>query len=390
MEKHCSVKQTDTGIHVEWPDGMNSFFHYVWLRDCCYCTICGDSYSSNRFLHPNQVPLDVKPKTLEIGDSDTLCIVWEQGDHQSSYELNWLRRYGYSDSILKTRFHQPKLWDAQIVESIPSVEYQDAASSDQSKLELFRQLRDYGFVVVKSGPRTEQGAETVAGLVGDVAESAYGKFFDLTPKSSHKTAGNTMFPVPPHTDEAYRANPPGINVLHCIQSAQSGGESILVDGFNLGGILRKTDPDTFELLVKQPQPYHRVVPGSHIDQRARGPVFTLDENGTIVGFRFHPRSAAPLDVPSNLFLAVYAANRRLCELMFDEQYQARFRLESGDTVLFDNHRVMHARMGFDDENRKLRICNVSREQFHEQFRLTAYRLGHVEESQQILAAGVSG
>ena len=62
----------------------------------------------------------------------------------------------------------------------------------------------------------------------------------------------------------------------------------------------------------------------------------------------------------------------------------------GRRVLFDNHRVMHARAGFDDENRKLRICSVSREQFHEQLRMLAFKLGYVEESQMILSAGVSG
>ena len=386
----CTITQRNSGIDIRWSDGVAGFFHYVWLRDCCYCKSCGDSYSSNRYLHPNEVPLDIKPAQLEISKSNALIIVWENDHHKSVYDTQWLRQYGYSDNFRILRFHQPKLWDAKINGTIPNVEYTESVHCDHTRLELLRHLRDYGFVVVKRGPPNEKGIEAVAGLIGQIAESAYGKFFDLSPKSTHKTAGNTMFPVPPHTDEAYRGNPPGINILHCIHPAQSGGESILVDGFNLGEILRHSDPDKFELLVKQPQSYHRVVHHSNIDQRARGPVFTLDENGTIVGFRFHPRSAAPLDVPSDLFLSVYAANRRLCELMFDGRHQARFKLEAGEAVLFDNHRVMHARAGFDDENRKLRICSVSREQFHEQLRMLAFKLGYVEESQMILSAGVSG
>ena len=76
--------------------------------------------------------------------------------------------------------------------------------------------------------------------------------------------------------------------------------------------------------------------------------------------------------------------------MMDERNHARFRLESGDTVLFDNHRVMHAREGFDDPNRMMRICNVSREQFHEQLRLLAADLGFNAQSNQIMSAGVNG
>ncbi len=389
-ENACSYTQHDTGINVRWPDGITGFFHYVWLRDCCYCQRCGDSYSSNRFLHPNHVPLDIKPKRLKTTGPNVLTIIWANDDHKSSYHTDWLRQYGYSDHFRTLRFHQPILWDAQITASIPCVEYRESVRCDHTRLELLRHLRDYGFVWVKRGPPTENGIEAVAGLIGQVTESAYGKFFDLSPGNTHKTAGTSMFPVPPHTDEAYRGNPTGVNVLHCIRPAKSGGESILVDGFKLGEILRQSEPDKFDLLAKQPQSYHRVVHGSHIDQRARAPVFTLDENGTIIGFRFHPRSAAPLDVPSDLFLSVYAANQRLCELMFDEKNQARFTLEAGDAVLFDNHRVMHARTGFSDKNRKLTICNVSREQFHEQFRLVAFKLGYVAESQQVLSTGVSG
>lgn len=386
----CSITQHDSGVEISWSDGVVGFYHHVWLRDCCYCELCGDSYSSNRFLHPNNVPLDIKPAHLDITDSGNLEIVWRDDDHKSSYETSWLRQYGYSEKLRELRFHQPKFWDAKINQAIPAVEYSQSVNCDQTRMALLRYLRDYGFVVIRNGPSEDNGIEPVANLIGQIEQSAYGKFFDLSPKSSHKTAGNTMFPVPPHTDEAFRGNPPGINVLHCVRPAKSGGESILVDGFNLGQILRHSDPDQFELLVKQPQSYHRVVRDSNIDQRARAPVFTLDENETIVGFRFHPRSAAPMDTPRDLFLSVYAANRHLCELMFDERNQARFKLDAGDAVMFDNHRVMHARAAFDDENRKLRICSVSREQFHEQLRLLAYKLGFIDESQQILSVGVGG
>ena len=88
---------------------------------------------------------------------------------------------------------------------------------------------------------------------------------------------------------------------------------MLVDGFHIGEILRQSEPDAFALLANQPQPYHRIVRASDIDQRARAPVFTLDEYDQLTGFRFHPRSAAPLDVPRERFLDVYAANQKLCK-----------------------------------------------------------------------------
>lgn len=384
------IEQKKLGLQVKWPDATSGFFHYVWLRDCCHCEICGDSYSSNRFLHPNDVPMDVVPESVELVGPNSLRIVWRQDHHHSTYDLDWLKRHQYSGDALDKRVKPPVVWDSRICEHLPAVRYRQASKEAEHRLDCLRKLRDYGFVIVRGGPETEQGAERVAGLIGEVSDSAYGRFFDLTPGSKYRTAGNTMHPVPPHTDEAFRYSPPGVNVLHCIRHAESGGESILVDGFKLGEVLRESEPRMFRLLTKQPQPYHRIVDENNLDQRARAPVFTLNEHGLIVGFRFHPRSRAPFDVPEDLFLEMYAANRKLCDMMFDKRYQAIFKLKSGDAVLFDNHRVMHSRAGFSDPDRKLRICNVSREQFHEQLRLTASRLGFIEESQQILSAGVIG
>ena len=274
--------------------------------------------------------------------------------------------------------------------SLPTVQFPEVSREDRARLDFLGKIRDYGFVIVRNGPREDQGVEIVANLIGQVSDSAYGKVFDLSPKSHHKTLGNTFDPVPPHTDEAYRHSPPGINVLHCVRAATTGGVSVMVDGFNLGNRLRESNPGGFRLLTTQPQPFHRVVPEQGIDQRARAPVFVVDEYDTIVGYRFHTRTAAPLDVPADLLETLYAANHELSRLMMSEENHARFRLEDGDAVLFDNHRVMHSREAFNDANRMLRICNVSREQFHEQLRLLAAKLGDRDQANQVLSAGVTG
>lgn len=270
------------------------------------------------------------------------------------------------------------------------MQFAEVSTDEFSRLDLLGKIRDYGFVIVRNGPREDTGVETVANLVGVVSESAYGKVFDLSPKSHHKTLGNTFDPVPPHTDEAYRHSPPGVNVLHCVRPAKSGGASVLVDGFNLGNVLRKHNSSAFRLLATQPQPFHRVAPDLGIDQRARAPVFVVDEYDTIVGYRFHTRTAAPLDVPAELVEPLYAANHELSKLMMDKDNHARFRLEAGDAVLFDNHRIMHSREGFEDPNRMMRICSVSREQFHQQLRLVASKLGFFDQANQVLSAGVTG
>jgi gamma-butyrobetaine dioxygenase len=70
--------------------------------------------------------------------------------------------------------------------------------------------------------------------------------------------------------------------------------------------------------------------------------------------------------------------------------QIRFRLQAGEAVFFDNHRVMHARTAFSDPARHLQICNVSRESFHQKLRLAVRAQGCRDELRLKLPPGVCG
>jgi hypothetical protein len=66
-----------------------------------------------------------------------------------------------------------------------------------------------------------------------------------------------------------------------------------------------------------------------------------------------------------------------------------FALEAGEAVIFDNHRVLHARAEFSDPERFLQICNVSRDDYHEKLRLLALKLSHLEEANRHVDRGAS-
>lgn len=143
------------------------------------------------------------------------------------------------------------------------------------------------------------------------------------------------------------------------------------------------------MLASCAQPHHRIVPEQDKDYRTRAPVLNLDERGNLVGFRFHPRSLAPIDACGQT-RDLHLANAALGALALDEKNHLRYPLPAGEGLFFDNHRVMHARTAFSDRQRHLQICNLSREQFQQKLRLTAGRLGFSAEAQQTLPAGVSG
>ncbi len=386
---NLTIEQQDEGLTVTWPDGHQRFFHYVWLRTCCYCNQCGSTYLGTSTLQPCDVALEIAPKNV-TGKEDAIDIVWAEDLHKSRYSSAWLLENAYHEEDRARRKHEPVTWNSDISAAPPTVEFAQAQSSNEHLLDFLRKLRDYGFVIVRNGPCDVGSVEIVASLISEIADSAYGKIFDLNPNKTALTFGNTMNFVPPHTDEAYLYSPPGVNILHCVRPAKEGGESLLVDGFYLSDQLREHHPDHFETLTTIPQPYHRIVPDDGVFQRMRGQVIKVDTEGDVVGFRFHTRSAAPLDVPEENVMQVHAANVELSRMMLQEETQACFKLESGDAVFFDNHRVMHARKSFDDPHRHMQIANVSRERFHLKFRVTAGELGYKDEANQILAGGVAG
>ena len=385
-----SIIENDNGLTLIWPEGFSRFFHYIWLRNCCCCKHCGSTYLGTSTLQPSDVPLDIRPSHVTDCNDGHLEITWSEDGHRSRYLFSWLRDNAYHDEDRLCRKHRPVLWNGAISSEPPAVDFEQAGNSVESRLDFLRKLRDYGFVIVRNGPQRTGSVEVVSGLVGNLADAAYGKIFDLNPDKNKVTFGNTMNFVPPHTDEAYLASPPGINVLHCVRPADHGGESILVDGFYLAGQLRKHSPAHFETLATVSQPFHRIVPDDGVYQYVCAKVFTLDDEDEVVGFRYHTRALAPLNVSPERVVRLHAANSALSRLMLDPANQACFKLAAGEAVFFDNHRVMHARKAFDDPRRHMQICNVSRENFHLKLRMTAHRAGHATEADQVLGAGVAG
>ena len=47
--------------------GRESRFHYVWLRDNCWCDECRVEQSGERRLFTASIPMDIAPTTAPVG-----------------------------------------------------------------------------------------------------------------------------------------------------------------------------------------------------------------------------------------------------------------------------------------------------------------------------------
>jgi gamma-butyrobetaine dioxygenase len=184
----------------------------------------------------------------------------------------------------------------------------------------------------------------VAASFGFVQETNYGRLFDVRVEAQPGNLAYTSRRILPHTDNPYRDPVPTVQLLHCLRTADTGGETGLVDGFAAARELRATDRETFDLIAGTPVPFG--FRDMSTELRASQPLIQLNPRGRVRGIRFNNRSARPLRLPYAEVTAFYAAYRRWAELLARPERQLNLRLAPGDCLIFDNTRILHARTAF--------------------------------------------
>ncbi len=58
---------------LQLPAGVMRF-HYIWLRDNCWCTECRVVQSGERRLYTADIPRDIAPSDADLNDAGTLPV----------------------------------------------------------------------------------------------------------------------------------------------------------------------------------------------------------------------------------------------------------------------------------------------------------------------------
>ena len=184
----------------------------------------------------------------------------------------------------------------------------------------------------------------VAASFGFVRETNYGALFDVRVQPAPGNLAFTSRAIRPHTDNPYRDPVPTVQLLHCLSTADDGGDTGLVDGFAAAAALRAGDAEAFDVLAGTAVPFRYI--DKETELRASQPLIQLSPRGRIRGVRFNNRSAGPLRLPYAEVAAFYPAYRRWAQVLAQPERQLNLRLAAGDCLVFDNTRVLHARTAF--------------------------------------------
>lgn len=209
-----------------------------------------------------------------------------------------------------------------------------------------------------------------------------GAFYDFTSDLTLKDTAYTSEFLEPHTDNTYFTEPAGIQALHMLSHTEgSGGESSLTDGFGAA----------LQLFVEDRQAYHTLSEigvyahasgneGISIQPAQAFPVLSHDpEHGYLTQVRWNNADRAGIAADFEGVERWYEAAAKFDKILGERANSYWFQLRPGQTLLFDNWRVLHGRSEFTG---KRRMCGgyINRDDF-----ISRYRMTNLNEKQIVLS-----
>ena len=350
-EQLCvNIIEDGNALSVIAEGGVETRFHAMWLRDNALDEETRSSANGQRLITLSDIPADTKLKSVSVASPSEIKIEFAPDGKEVIFPVEWLESNIYDRSAgTSANGWLPDTittWDASLSDDVPIADFDEVSKSPELLAGWLGKVARYGFAKLENGPVENGALLKVSDLFGYVRETNYGKWFEVRTEVNPVNLAFTGLGLQAHTDNPYRDPVPTLQILYCLENSAEGGDSMVVDGFRAAQKLREEMPSGFECLASHCARFEYAgSEGTHLVSRR--PMIELAPDGELIGIRFNNRSCAPItDVPYNKMSEYYAAYRRLCEIIDDEQMAVAFKLQPGESFIVDNTRVLHARKGY--------------------------------------------
>ena len=341
------VSKNGSALNIEWSDGEKSSFNYMWLRD--NCPNAHDKDSRHRMFNILKVSQDINPIKYNINKEGKLEIEWSEGNHISYYDPKWLRENCYTIKNNKKYISPYQLWDCSLQENLKSIciEHDEIIGSDEGLIRWLELLHHKGIAIVKNAPTEKESAFPVLNRISHTRETFFKTPFEVVNIPKPNNSAYTAHALNNHMDLPWFENPPGYQFLHCLVNAAEGGDSSAVDAFSVADYLRKNEKEIFDTLVKVPLKFRDKDYTQELHRSFYAPAISLTKDGDFNDIRFSVATMDALDCHPDEMEKVYKAHHRFGNLLHDDKFIIKFRLEPGDIFSFNNRRLLHGRTEFD-------------------------------------------
>lgn len=352
-----AVHANSDSLTVQWADGRISQFAAVWLHD--NQSEQRDAHSGQRLVDIADSPAAPKIRSASMHEG-AVQVHWENEAHPATFDVGWLV------AQVETPFeHVPmQPWIGEALDASRHFSWltlRQAGENAAARSRWLARLLTNGIAFLSEVPATDDAILEAMSLVGRVAETNYGLVFDVRSVAQPENLAFSDLGLGLHTDNPYREPVPGFQALHMLIASPDGGENLFADGLALAAHLRHNDPGAFTRLTGTAVPFRYRSKGA--DLYAERPLIQLSCDGAVTGVHYNNRSIAPLRLSLDDTQAFYDAYRKFALLLRDLKFQLKFRLRSGDLVVFDNQRILHGRTPFSSAKhpRHLRGCYLTRD-----------------------------
>ncbi len=332
--------QRADAIEIVWPDGTQNSLPYLWLRDNCSCGDCRVEQTSEKKFMLTSVSADIEPVDVRLVN-DTLRMAWPDG-HTTCYAGSELRAFAHDDSLDWTP------WQAGYLPQ--RIDYRAFLDDDSIAAGAIREFLDCGAIILQHAPSDPGTLEEMAPRLGPVHEVLFDRIHNVEVDPSGYNVAHTALPLPPHTDFASYSWPPSVQALHMLVNEAPGGETVIVDGWNVLRVLRAARPDFFDLLCTTPVPFRMF--DADNETATVAPMVRCDVHGNIAAFRFSNQLMQAVDPSRPKIARFYRAYHELCRRITEPSARVTFRLAGGEVLVVANHRVLHGRDAFHATGRR--------------------------------------
>ena len=380
------IKEGDDALEVVFDDGVQGKYHWIWLRDSCTCEECFNTNAKQKYYDPVHFDLDIRPSKITLEDN-FIKINWKPDNHLSQYDITWLKNNNY---------YKDKPNNVQQLENVEKSGFGASFKNHQFNFEYIMNdskalsesidcLISSGLVIFKNDSGNPPDYDQVVmRLAGFTDRSYFGDYFDLEtkPRASTDSVSFSAKPLHLHTDIPYYITPPDFQFLLALSVSEQGlgkGATQFVDGLPVAEHMRQNYPEEFETLSTVGVTYRAPYPWSSKVYEHVTPIIKLDQDGRIESLYNNPSKMFFENISYDQMPILYRAYHTFKRLLAESQTLYQHRWQTGDMVIYDNHRIFHGRDGFDDIGSNQRLLRggyfkkvelLATKKYHDQVHLT--------------------
>ncbi|XP_074985554.1 gamma-butyrobetaine dioxygenase isoform X1 [Caretta caretta] len=328
-------------VRIQWEDGSKSLYPAVWLRDNCQCPDCFLHSAKARKLLLEDLDVNIGVKEVTLTDRQKVYITWPD-KHTSEFEAEWLKKRCFSEQAraeMQEELFLPecKYWGSDL--QLPNMSFEEVLHSDESAYKWLSTLKKVGIVLL-TGAATRQGELVKLGKrIGFLRLTFYGPTWQVEDKFDANNVAYTSGKLSFHTDYPVLYHPPGIQFLHCIKQAATGGESEVVDGVHVSNKLKEQNPQAFQILSSTLVDFTDVgVDYCDFTMQSKQRIIDVDYRGQVVRINYNNATRDTVfDIPAEKVQPFYAALKEFIDLLNSPEHKFTYKMKPGHTIPIKSH-----------------------------------------------------